>query len=152
MATAAPAIPRERWEHFEHTADVGVRGIGPSPAAAFTQVGHAFFALLAADSTRIKPLLERRIELSAPDLETLLYDYLNELVFIFDTDRIVFREFDLELTEDSPRRFRLRGSLRGQTFDPKRHEATVEPKGATYTGLRVERSGDRWIAQCVVDV
>jgi SHS2 domain-containing protein len=139
------------WEHFEHAADVGVRGRGDTPARAFGEAARALFSLLSADLDRIHPSIEERVECNAANLEELLVAYLNELLFLFDSRRVVFGRFEVAIEERSGRA-KLTGIARGEPFDPERHEFTVLPKGATFTALEVARRDGEWIAQCVVDV
>ncbi|HSE63509.1 MAG TPA: archease [Thermoanaerobaculia bacterium] len=139
------------WEHFEHAADVGVRGRGDTPARAFGEAARALFSLLSADLDRIRPSVEERVECDAANLEELLVAYLNELLFLFDSRRVVFGSFEVAIEERSGR-VKLTGMARGEPFDPERHEFTVLPKGATFTALEVARRDGEWIAQCVVDV
>jgi SHS2 domain-containing protein len=139
------------WEHFEHAADVGVRGRGDTPARAFEEAARALFSLLSADLDGIRPTVEQRVACEAANLEELLVGFLNELLYLFDSRRTVFGRFDVEI-EEAPGRVRLSGVARGEPFDPKRHAFTVLPKGATFTALEVARSNGEWVAQCVVDV
>jgi len=63
----------------------------------------------------------------------------------------VFSRFEVKIKkEDSG--YRLFGKAWGERLDPARHRAGVEVKAATYFGMRVEKEGDRWIAQCVLDL
>jgi protein archease len=140
------------FEHFEHGADVGVRGFGSTPAEAFEGAAQALFALLAENPSTVRPAVEESIEVEAPGLEELLVAYLNELISLADSRRLVFGGFTVEITGNGPGYYRLSARARGEPFDPERHESTVQPKGATYTALRVGREGERWVAQCVVDV
>jgi SHS2 domain-containing protein len=139
------------WEHFEHAADVGVRGRGDTPARAFGEAARALFSLLSADLDRIRPSVAERVKCEAANLEELLVAYLNELLFLFDSRRVVFGRFEVAI-EERPGRAKLTGIARGEPFDPERHEFTVLPKGATFTALEVARRDGEWIAQCVVDV
>ena len=139
-------------EHFEHGADVGVRGFGATPARAFEEAAKALFALLVERPEAVCPQIEERLEVEAANLEELLVAFLNELISLSDTRRIVFGQFEVEISGGSSSPFRLTGRARGESFDPGRHEFTVVPKGATYTALRVARDGEQWVAQCVVDV
>ena len=140
------------FEHFDHGADVGVRGFGATPAEAFEGAATALFALLAEDPSTVRGVVEERIELTAPGLPELLVAFLNELNSLADTRHLVFGDFVVRIEGSDPGPYRLSASARGEPFDPQRHESTVQPKGATYTGLRVAREADRWVAQCVVDV
>lgn len=139
------------WEHFEHGADVGVRGRGNTAARAFEEAAQALFRLLSADLEAIRPSLEERIVCEAANLDELLVAFLNELLFLFDSRRVVFGRFEVAI-EELPERARLTGVARGEPFDPNRHEFTVLPKGATFTALEVARRDGEWVAQCVVDV
>ena len=140
------------FEHFEHGADVGVRGFGATAAEAFEGAAHALFALLAEEPSTVRAAVEERIQIEAPGMEELLVAFLNELISLADARHLVFGGFSVAIEGGGARPFRLSARARGEPFDPDRHEWTVQPKGATYTGLRVAREGDRWIAQCVVDV
>ena len=135
-----------RWEHFEHGADVGVRGCGATVAEAFEQAALALTAVVA-DPATVRPL--ERVELSceAPDNELLLAEWLNALVYEMATRRMLFSRFAVRLQSDG-----LTGEAWGEPVDAGRHRPAVEVKGATYTELRVARAGDGWLAQTVVDV
>ena len=141
------------YEYFEHAADVGVRGFGDSPSEAFAGAASGLFHLVDADLDAVRPGIEERLRLEAPDLEALLVAYLNELISLFDSRRILFSRFGVRIEEDREKGvFRLSGEAAGEPFDSGRHHGVVEPKGATYTAARVARSDGRWLAQCVVDV
>ncbi len=139
-------------EQFGHGADVGVRGRGPTPEEAFAGAALALEALYARDPAAVRPDLEETLTCRATDLEGLLVDFLDELIFLFATRRLVFSRFDVRIEEGAPGDVSLRAMALGERWDPSRHEATVEPKGATFTALRVVREDDGWVAQCVVDV
>jgi SHS2 domain-containing protein len=141
-----------KFEHFEHGADVGVRGFGATAGEAFEGAALSLFSLLAEGGAAVRPEVEERIEVEAPGLEELLVAFLNELISIADTKGLVFGDFRVEIRGGGCEPFRLAARAGGEPFDPARHEFTVQPKGATYTGLRVAQEGSRWVAQCVVDV
>jgi SHS2 domain-containing protein len=144
MAVAA-AI--NRWEHFSHEADVGIRGYGRSLAEAFEQAALAMTAAIT-DPGTIAPNEEVRLDCEAPDHELLLADWLNALVYEMATRHMLFGRFRVRIDAG-----RLRGQAWGETIDPIRHTPGVEVKGATYTCLRVAREPDgMWLAQCVIDV
>jgi SHS2 domain-containing protein len=150
-ANRARRPPAMAWEHFEHGADVGIRGRGDTAARAFGEAARALFSLLSDDLTAIRLSVEERVACEADDLEELLVAFLNELLFLFDARRVVFARFDVRI-EEGPGRFRLTAIAHGEPFDPSRHEFTVLPKGATFTALEVGKHDGEWVAQCVVDV
>jgi SHS2 domain-containing protein len=136
-----------RWEHFEHEADVGLRGVGATPAQAFEQAALALTAV-ATDPTGVAAREPVTIECEADDLDGLLYDWLNALVYETATRGLLFGR--CQVTLDG---LRLRATAWGEPVDVARHRPAVEVKAATYTALRVARGDDGlWRAQCVVDV
>lgn len=135
------------WEHFPHGADIGVRGRGATLAQAFEQAAVALTAVVT-DPRRVRPTSRVEIVRDAPDVEFLLVDWLNALVYEMATRQMLFGRFDVTLDGNS-----LRATVWGEPLDRMRHQPAVEVKGATYTALAVRRSDDGgWEAQCVVDV
>lgn len=135
-----------RWEHFEHGADIGVRGFGASPAEAFEQAALALTAVVV-EPDAVRPRERVAVTCEAPDLELLLAEWLNALVYEMATRRMLFARFAVRLSGT-----RLAGEAWGEPVDAGRHCPAVEVKGATYTALRVAPADGGWLAQTVVDV
>jgi len=139
------------WEHFEHGADIGVRGRGPTCEAAFEQAALALTAVLT-DPVGVRERTRVAIACEAPGDELLLVDWLNALVYEMAVRRMLFGSFRVQV-QDAPPARRLEGEAWGEPVDVARHAPAVEVKGATLTALRVAREPDgAWVAQCVVDV
>lgn len=139
-------IVQTRWEHFEHGADVGVRGCGATKAEAFEQAALALTAVVA-DPAAVRPLERVELACEAPDDELLLAEWLNALVYEMSTRRMLFSRFAVTLAGT-----RLEAQAWGEPVDAARHQPAVEVKGATYTDLRVAPQNGGWLAQTVVDV
>lgn len=136
-----------RWEHFSHIADVGIRGYGKTLEKAFEQTAVAMIAVVCDPST-LKPGLSVPIQCDAPDLELLLTEWLNALIYAMATRRVLFGRFQVRIEGT-----RLRGTAWGEKLNRTRHRPVVEVKGATYTELRVTRQESGiWLAQCIIDV
>ena len=132
---------------FPHGADIGIRGTGTTRAAAFEQAAVALAAAVA-DPASISPADVVSIACTAPDDRLLLYDWLNAVIYEMAVRRMLFSRFEVSLQDH-----RLQARAWGEAIDPARHAPAVEPKGATMTGLKVERLRDgNWIAECIVDV
>jgi tRNA nucleotidyltransferase (CCA-adding enzyme) len=135
------------WEHFEHEADIGVRGIGATPEVAFAQAAIAMTAVIT-EPEKVNPVDCVQIECEAPDIELLFVDWLNALVYEIATRRMLFIDFDIRIDD-----LKLTARACGEAIDLQRHQPVVEVKGATYTMLQVKhRENGQWIAQCIVDV
>jgi tRNA nucleotidyltransferase (CCA-adding enzyme) len=135
------------WEHFPHEADIGVRGRGESPSVAFEQAALGLTAVVTnLDLVRANEQLA--ITCEAPSLDVLLVDWLNAVIYEMATRSMLFSRFRVEIEGH-----RLSAQAEGERVDRQRHEPVVEPKGATFTELRVNRDEEgQWVAQCVVDV
>jgi tRNA nucleotidyltransferase (CCA-adding enzyme) len=134
------------WEHYEHGADIGVRGYGPSKASAFEQAALALTAVIT-DPGGVAARETVQIRCEAPDDELLLADWLNALVYEMAVRRLLFGRFHVEIEGGV-----LRARAEGEPPDLQRHRPVVEVKGATYTTLRVAPVESGWLAQTVVDV
>lgn len=135
------------WQHFAHGADIGVRGLGATPGEAFEAAALALTAVVT-DPARVVPAQAVEVRCSVPDLELLLVEWLNALVYEMATRRMLFSAFEVRLDDG-----RLEARLGGEPVDVPRHQPAVEVKGATLTELAVRPAPDgRWLAQCVLDV
>lgn len=135
------------WAHFPHQADMGVRGSGPTLAAAFEQAALALTAVVS-DPATVAPEVAVYIACEAPDAELLLVDWLNALILEMAARHLLFSRFEVSLDGHC-----LRATAWGEAVDPAKHQPAVEIKGATYTELKVARDeSGQWLAQCVVDV
>ena len=135
------------WEHFEHGADIGVRGIAPTKAQAFEQCARSLIAAVA-DLTSIRGEQCVEIVCSATDDELLLVEWLNELIYEMSVRHLVFGRFEVAIIDHN-----LSAKAWGEPVEHLSHTPAVEAKGATYTALAVtQRPDGMWLAQCVVDV
>mgnify|MGYP001812599636 FL=1 len=135
------------WQHFDHQADIGVHGSGPSLSAAFEEAAVALTAVVT-DPAGIRAETTVTLECSAPDTGLLLVDWLNAVIYAMATRRMLFRDFSVTLDGDQ-----LLATARGEPVDVARHQPAAEPKGATFTALQVHEDADgTWHAQCVIDV
>jgi SHS2 domain-containing protein len=141
------SVANNRWEHFAHEADMGVRGFGMTREEAFEQAALALTAVVTDPKTvGTKEVVE--IACEAPDDELLFADWLNALVYEMATRNMLFSRFEVRIAGHQ-----LYGKALGEKVQVARHQPAVEVKGATYTSLCVsQNAGGEWMAQCVVDV
>ena len=138
------------FDYLEHTADVCLRGIGTTREEAFCEAARALFHLMV-DIGRVRPQKRVQVIVTARDVELLLVEWLAELLVQKDLEDSVFSRFRVAIAKEEEG-FDLRGEGWGEPVDPARHHIKSDVKGITYAGLRVCREGDRWFAQCVVDI
>lgn len=137
-----------RWEHFDHQADIGIRGFGRTKDEAFEQAALALIAVIVARPQEITTKQAVDVECESEDDAQLLADWLGSLLTEMSARRMVFRQFRVSISGR-----RLSARAYGEPIDPPRHEPVVEVKGISYLGLSAVQAGPGlWVAQCVVDV
>ncbi len=140
-----PIIPH--WEHFEHEADIGIRGIAPTLEQAFEQAAVAMTAVVT-DPDLVSASKVVSIHCEAPDTELLFVSWINELVYEMAVNGLLFNRYEVIIANG-----KLSATAFGVAVDRQKHQPAVEIKGATFTELRVYQQADNaWVAQCVVDV
>jgi SHS2 domain-containing protein len=136
------------YEHFEHTADLGLRVRAADLNTLFAEAAEALFAAVVEDLSTVEPREPVTVRVSGTDLAYLLFDWLRELLYRFEVDHQVFRRFEVKVGPDG-----LEGTAWGEPYDPGRHPLSHEVKAVTYHGLRVEPTDDGdWLAEVIVDI
>jgi SHS2 domain-containing protein len=137
---------------LDHTADVGAEITAASRDELFAEAAKALLETIV-DPATVRPSLQRSFELSAPDLETLLVDWLSELVYVFDVDRQLFADAEVSVTEGEGGEQRLTAVARGEPYDPSRHPMRVLVKAVTHHALEVTcRPDGTWFARVIFDI
>jgi SHS2 domain-containing protein len=151
------AIYMGRFELFEHTADIGVRAFGADLADAFAYAALGMFEVVT-NVDSIGSVGEIEIELDASDIEELLIRFLSELLFLLDTRKMIMSEFEIEINEPD---VKLKAKVKGETFDPKKHEYKTEIKAVTHHILEIKKleepveEGDdeeKYMVQVLLDI
>ena len=137
------------YEHFEHEADIGIRGIGASMEKAFEEAAKALFDV-EVDVKKVKAVKKIRVACQAENIEELFVEWLNALLSQASLHGMVFSQFKVNIINN----VRINGYAKGEKFDAKRHNIKDEVKGATYSQLKVyqDKKTKKYIAQCIVDV
>ena len=137
----------ERFEILEHAADVGFRAFGPSLAELFANAGLALESI-AMDIDAVEPRQEYPLSAEGEDRESLLINWLNEIVYYMDGRRVVMCRFEItEITGTS-----VRGAGWGEPRDRRRHPVRIVVKAATYHQLRIAEEDGRWVAEVFLDI
>ncbi len=132
-----------RFEEIDHTADVGIRAYGKTASEIFESAAAGMFSLIA-NPEKVKPVGEEEIQLFADDLPGLMVAWLSELLYLHETQRLLFCTFDVEV-----RGTRLHALARGEAIDKKRHELKLAIKAVTYHRLTVDL--EKGVAEVIFD-
>jgi len=134
------------FEIVDHTADVGIVAYGADVNQAFANAARALFSLIT-ELDDVGEILHRDIKLTAPDQEALLVKWLNELIWLFDTENIVFKRFDVTKLNDT----QLKARSYGEKVDSSKHRLKTGVKAATYHMLKVDK-GNGCRVQVLFDI
>ncbi|UEC43343.1 MAG: Protein archease [Methanothrix sp.] len=142
-------------EYLEHTADVKFRARGRSLEEAFENAGLAMLGAMI-DPATVRAEETWPVEIEADSLEALLYDWLSEILYLFEVELAAFSKFEVEI-EEGEGGWRLSGRIRGERVDPERHFFDTEVKAVTLHQFEIKKEaadgGDEiWTAQVVLDV
>ncbi|MBN2111288.1 MAG: archease [Methanosarcinaceae archaeon] len=140
----------ERFEYLEHTADARFRAYGKTIEEAFENAAYAMFNVMI-DTDTVGKEISREIELSSEDLEGLLFNWLSELLFVFEVENLVFGRFIVDRLEQGEDGCHLYARAVGEDISLSKHMFDTEVKAATYNSMRVEQVADGWMIQATVD-
>jgi tRNA nucleotidyltransferase (CCA-adding enzyme) len=120
-----------RWEHFDHEADIGIRGIAPTLDQAFEQAAVALTSVVT-DPDLVSASTAVNIQCEALDTDLLLVTWINELVYEMAVHGLLFNRYQVIINNG-----RLSAIAFGEAVDRQKHQPAVEVKGATFTELQV---------------
>lgn len=136
----------KNFEYFDVTADIGFRAYGKSLNEAFENAGLAIFNIIS-DTDDIDVVSEISFELCSEDEVSLLYDYLEELLFYHEVEFMLFSEFHVEISDE----LHLKARIIGETIDWNKHERKTEIKAITFHKMEVVKT-DFVRLQAIVDL
>ena len=135
---------------LDHTADVFFVAKAPTLEQLFDQCGLAVEETMI-DLPSVKPKQKIKILVEADKIETLLFDFLDELVFFKDYKQLVFSKFEIKI-EEQGKKFSLSCFAHGEKLDVLRHKPKVDVKAITMHMFEVKQVPGGWKAQVLVDI
>lgn len=136
----------KNYEYFDVTADIGFKAYGESLNESFENAGLAIFNIIS-DTSNVEPKKEISFKIRSEDEISLLYDFLEELLFYHEIEFMLFSEFHVEIDD----MLQLRATIRGEAIDWDRHERKTEIKAITYHKMDVRKT-DIFEVQAIVDL
>ena len=126
-----------RYRLIPHTADMGLFAYGKTLDEAFANAAYGMFAVMT-DLRKVREVESRRISIMEKDKQSLLFEWLNRLLYIFDVEHLLFKRFEVKLNGTH-----LSATCSGEKFDPLRHKMTIGVKSATYYMMEVDEKRNR---------
>jgi len=135
------------FEVIDHTADVGIIAYGTEIKQVFANAALALFSLIT-ELEDVGEELKYDVEVASEDRESLLVEWLNELIYLFDAEHVLLKKFDVQSLSNA----RLKAACYGEKFDPSRHRIKTGVKAATYHMLRIDKDNKGYKAQVIFDI
>jgi SHS2 domain-containing protein len=138
--------PQGSFQFIDHTADAGILVKAPTLEGMFETAALGFSELVTKVDS-LNCLIQRQFRLQEDDMETLLVSWLQELLYLLDTEGLIFGRFQVKLKD-----LALEATAWGQVFDPEIHTMKTEIKAVTYHQLEVVEDQEGWKAQVIFDI
>jgi SHS2 domain-containing protein len=130
------------------TADVAFKAYGRNLNELFSNAALAMFEVIT-DTKQIKPKISKKIKISGNDLQSLMFNWLNELLVYVDGENLVFSKFSVKVDD---KKLKLNAECKGEKINSKKHEIETEIKAATYHKLEVKKEKGIWKTQVILDI
>lgn len=137
----------QKFKNFEHTADIGIEVWGRTEAELFENAAIGMFAQIADTNTDTDT--DTYLEVEADNREFLLVAFLQELLYNFETKKILFKKFEITYLDDR----NIKCIARGEKITSP-HQIVREIKAVTYHLLKIEKDDEKniWRAKILFDV
>lgn len=133
------------------TADIAFRATGKDLQEVFKAAGDATINTMIEDLDSIEPKETRTFSLENDELDLLLFNFLQELVYYKDSELLLLRASQIEF-EEKDGKYQLSAVLRGETLDRDRHQQGVDVKAVTLHRFQLEKTNDGWTAMVILDI
>lgn len=140
-----------KYELLDHVSDVYVKASGKDLLDAFVGLGMGLTSVLVRNPESVEDKESRKISVEAADVQELVYLWLGELIYLFDAESFLFSKFDGKM-EKRRNKLCLRGTARGDLYDPSRHRSGTHVKAVTYHNMEVSVRKDRATVMVLLDI
>ena len=130
------------------TADVAFVAYGRDLNELFANSALAMFEVMM-NTKQVEEKVEERVSVDGHDLESLMFNWLNELLYISDSKNLAFSKFEVKVDEKN---FKLEAVCKGEEINPEKHETRTVVKAATYHQMKIWWEDNLWKAQVILDI
>lgn len=136
-----------KFKLIETTADIGVTASGESLREVFTHTAIGLFSIMG-EIKRVEKKISFPFSVKGDNLESLLINWLNELIYLQEVNDLLGREVMIEEIDSQG----LKGKLWGEKIDRKKHQLGTEVKAATYHNLEIKNKNGGWVVRVIFDI
>lgn len=139
------------FEFLDHTSEAKFRAYGKTLEECFENSARALFSIMVS-LDKVKSKVKINFEVESEDLKSLLFDFLEELIILKDSEGFLLKEIKVEINEinKTNKKYKLKAHCSGDKVG--NYETGADVKAVTYDDMKVEKSKSEWMTQVVVDV
>jgi SHS2 domain-containing protein len=142
----------KKFEQLDISGDVGLKIRGSGLEDLFKNAASGLFGLIT-DVSKIEGSEDKKVILNSESYDNLLIQWLNELVFLFDTYGFIGKKYSIKIdTENCADLFSLKAAVSGGVFNSEINESRLLIKAATYHNLSLKKINSQWEALVVFDI
>jgi len=142
---------KKKFRFLEHRADAYIEVYGKTLAEAFENAALATFEVMT-ETKKIMPKHEETVEVEGFDEKALLYNWLESLLVKFDTTQTLYSKFKIENIQKTDKCLKLKATIQGETYNPKKHPQKVGVKAVTYHRMEVKQTPSKTTAKFILDI
>lgn len=132
------------------TADIAFEAYGDTIEEVFANSALCLFDIIT-HLEKIERKIEKEIEIESENKKALLFDFLSEFLYIFDTQHLVFSEIKLNISKKGEN-YLLKGKCKGEKFNPDKHKIKAEVKAVSYFDMKIEEKDAKWLTRVILDL
>ena len=131
------------------TADVAIESRGDTLEELFTASAMATFEVMS-DTSSIQPKIKKTLHLEHSEIDGLLFDWLAEIIYLKDSEFMLFGKYDLKITKDT--NYQLDAEILGEEINQSKHDLRCDVKAITFHLFEVYEKDGKWISRFILDI
>ena len=140
---------KKSWKFLPHEGEAYIECWGNTLEEVHENAAKAFYDVMC-DVEKIEAKLEREIEVTGEDWMEAFFNFINELIFLFETEGLVFSDFKVKISKN--KEWRIYAKMRGERYSLEKHNWKVGIKAISFHGMELTKQGDRWIIRYLLDI
>jgi len=144
-------LSRVRYKFLDHPSDAYIEAYGDTLEELLENSALALFDVMV-NVDKVEHKVAREVEVRGFDLENLLYNWLEEWLFYYCSEALVFSKFRVEKLSRENEEYVVKAKGWGEEFNPRKHEPEVEVKAVTYYQMSISRKDGKWVARFILDI
>ena len=139
----------KKFKYLEHTADAKFKAYGKTIEEAFSNAALAVFNIMV-DTEKVEPKIKKEIKITGKNKETLLFDFIDELLFFLDSENFILQKIEKLNIFEKGGIYNLKATAAGDEID-KKYTVSGIVKAITYNEMEITEKNGIWIITAVVD-